>query len=272
MRYILSSFFLIVVFQGNSQIDIDSLYTKISRDYVYHGEYKLLMENFQVYWNNDSTDAYFFYVDSNDIMNDYICLATLHKSYDSLGRKILDEGYNLEGVLFNWDFPPYETYEYIFLPEENLLQEALNFHCECDTVVRNVRAVLNKEYDENKKLIRIRTRMYTEDSLAALEFVLNPDSSLNTYEKVASYLFRVYSNERKIKILEEWHFDPNMKLVSDTYAIFSTDRVSTFPDVKHAGYELIIIDEKNFIRKFYNKRRELILEKEEFYGMRIRTY
>jgi hypothetical protein len=241
-----------------SQIKVDSVLDNVLNKYHKTGAKKYLMVEFSKFESENSSERYDIYLDSTNNLLEYIGLSIIHYSYDSLKRIKIIEGFNQNGELSYWDFPPLQKFSYTHDTLVPKLNKIRNEVCACinpDSLGMIIRIY---EYYNDTTYNKIRINLISSDSLIRLKYSYNINRKLSKNSKNVAYTYREYDKKTGYLILHERYYDKHLELVNGVHMAYKSDNYAQHCSVPYAYSIREIKDNEIVTIKFYNKNHLLV--------------
>lgn len=250
---------LILSFNGNTQISIDSLLLKISSHYSKTGIRKYLGETFTIFETENKKDRYDLFLDSNNKLQENIGLSVVHYSYDELNRIILIEGFNKSGKRSYWDFPEVQVFRYVSDTIVSDFNKIRNEICNCKNQDTLSDMVIIKEINSDTIYNKIRISIFSKDSTMKLTYSICSNGKICNRSENASYIFRQFDKKVRYLIVHERYYDRKLRLVNGRHQVFQSENVSYSARDKPYAYSIREL-EKGEIKtiRFYNKTGKIV--------------
>jgi len=248
-----------------SQINLDSLVNaiKTSSEFSIKDTVHYTFGDFTKFENNTKTKRFDICLDSAGTLCENLKVSLIRYEYDSIGRKTLTTGYNIQGNYNLWDFPPIEIISY---SNDSIIT---------DTYAHNVK--LRKRTIEKLDLMgRLETEKHYNHDLAftrgtAITFDSTNykiiSSNINATNELINDEFGVATIEIYVNnfsdnhITKQFFYDKDAKLVNGFHLSQSTYMSNLSESVpKPFAYFVISRDETSSetSTKYYNASHQLV--------------
>lgn len=243
----------------NGQLSIDSLLTVLEQDFQKNGTRKYLMEEFTIFESKDRKDRYDVFLDSNNVIQDYIDLAIVHYSFDDFNRVTLIEGYNKIGKRSYWDFAPLQKIHYTDDTSINIVNFQLSQYFGCFVKTFKGEYKITEEYYEDPKYNLQRHLFRTNDHIASFTFSVCSSGDICDKGNGVGFIYREYDTLERTVIRKEYYYDSKQERLDAKHPYYINDNVSqNYFGKPYSRSERVIKDGKIEKIFFYNRRGKLV--------------